>query len=98
MLKNVWMTLPALVAVLLLSGCEGIRKSREAPRLVLPELKQYSGEFQARLADELDTLESQDCPRDFVIPNCSAVGTFTLDHIHLRDMIRSAGKENKNSP
>jgi len=56
---------------------------------VLPDLEQYSSSFQEHLADELEALP-QDCPRDFIVPNCSALGTFTLDHIHLRDKIRSA--------
>jgi len=57
---------------------------------VLPDVEVYSQEFKERLSDELERLPPQDCPRDFVIPDCTALGTFTLDYIHLIDKIKSA--------
>ena len=88
MLKIGWMTLIVAIALPLLTACE-TRDSKLAPRLVLPKLEVYSPEFQNHLADEMEVL-AFDCPRDFIVDGCSALATFTLDHIHLRDKVRAA--------
>lgn len=85
-----WLIPSGVIALLLLTACE-TTDSRPAPRLVLPTLQQYASEFQSRLADEMEAL-GPDCPRDFVVEGCSALGTFTLDHIYLRDRIKAAVK------
>lgn len=78
---------PALIATLLLASCAtapfnsspgsvASSQGREV-RFVCPELKEYPREFQARAADELDSL-----------PSDSAVAGLVGDYAMTRDQIR----------
>jgi hypothetical protein len=53
-----------------------------------PRLPAYSPAFEAKLVDELNALEPE-CGRDIVSPPCSALHTFALDHVQLRDQVRA---------
>lgn len=74
-----------LIATPLANGCAQGGSST----VVVPEVKAYSSEVQARAADELETL-GPPCPRDVVIAECSALHRFTLDYLEIRDEARNA--------
>lgn len=85
--KGVCVLFLLLIATPLASGCAGA--TFEPATVVLPEVKAYSPEVQARAADELETL-GPPCPRDVVIAECSALHRFTLDYLEIRDEARNA--------
>ncbi len=66
-----------------------IQKSEAPPKpvIVAPSLDRYSEEFETKLADELEQL-APPCPRDYIVPNCSALYRITLDGIHLRNRVK----------
>ncbi len=82
----------ALVAMILLTACAKVN-SRPAPTNVQPDLDEYSSAFQTQLADELDAEARVPCPRDFMVPDCSAWKRAVSDYGHLRNGIRAAGAD-----
>ena len=79
-----------LVMTILLTAC-ATGNSRPAPTNVQPDLDAYSSAFQTQLADELDAEAQVPCPRDFMVPDCSAWKRAVTDYLHLRNGIRAAG-------
>lgn len=84
------MLLSALPMAILLTACAET-DSRPPPTNVQPKLDEYSSAFQAQLADELDQNINPPCPRDFIVPDCSAWKRAVGDYGHLRNGIRAAG-------
>ncbi len=82
----------ALVAMTLLTACANTN-SRPAPTNVQPKLDDYSAAFQEQLADERDAEIRVPCPRDFIVPDCSAWKRAIDDYGHLRNGIRAASGE-----
>lgn len=82
--------LSGLAAMIFLTACAATETSRPAPRLVLPTLDQYGAEFRERLARDIEADTRVLCPRDFVVPDCSAIKTWSQDYLHLRDRVRAA--------
>lgn len=83
----------ALSAVAFLTACAASGTSelqtREIVRIVKPDLPEYGAEFQDRMADEIEALPEAECPRQGAMPrDCSALLTFTLDAVRLRDQVR----------
>lgn len=82
----------ALSAALFSIGCAASGASdlqtREIVRIVKPDLPEYGAEFQERMADEIEALPEAECPRTGAMPSeCSALLTFTLDAVRLRDQV-----------
>lgn len=76
-------TLSSLLAVLMLStACEKVSGS------ALPDLKEYSREFQAKAADELEAMPPA-CPFNTLVPGCSPLHTLIDDCKHSRDQTRA---------
>lgn len=53
-----------------------------------PPVIDYSRQFQARAAQELESM-GPPCPRDVVIEGCSAVARLIIDYKETRDKIRA---------
>lgn len=82
----------AMTLALLLTGC--VRADSSPPPIVsLPDLEEYSQEFQTRLADEIEGEALPVCPRDFPIVDCSAWMRAVLDYGRMREQIREASDE-----
>ncbi len=64
--------------------------SRPAPINVQPDLDEYSVSFQTQLALEMEAEIRVRCPRDFLVPDCSAWKRAVTDYLHLRNGIRAA--------
>jgi hypothetical protein len=75
---------------ILLTAC-ATTNSNPAPTNVQPDLDDYSDAFQAQLAVELEGEARVPCPRDFMVPDCSAWKRAVIDYGHLRNGIRAAG-------
>ncbi len=79
-----------LVMAILLTACAK-GNSRPAPTNVQPRLDEYSQPFQTQLAIEMEFDVRVPCPRDFLVPDCSAWKRAVVDYRHLRNGIRAAG-------
>jgi len=86
--RTAWRAWSAPLAAMLTGGCVGAGSSDLPPVSAAPALHEYSGAFEAKLVEELNALDGE-CGRDVVVPPCSALHTFTLDGIQLRDRVRA---------
>lgn len=77
------------LAILLASCTTG--NSRPAPTNVQPPLVPYSDPFQVQLAIEYEADARPPCPRQILVPNCSAAKAAIDDYGLLRDQVRAAG-------
>ena len=77
--------------MILFASCAKVN-SRPAPINVQPDLDQYSASFQSQLAVEMEAETRVRCPRDFLVPDCSAWKRAIDDYLHLRNGIRAAAK------
>ena len=77
--------------MILLSACT-TTNSRSAPINVQPNLDEYSDLFQDQLAIEMKAETRVPCPRDFIVPDCSAWKRAINDYGYLRNGIRAAGE------
>jgi len=64
--------------------------SRPVASVYAPRLDQYAVEFQHQLADEIEASQLVTCPRDIIVPNCSAWKRMVVDYVYLRDRITAA--------
>lgn len=87
--RNAWVLCLPVLPIALLTGCVGTGSDR-APVVVTPDAAQYSSEFQNRLADEIEADPSIPCPRDILVPECSAWKRAVIDYGTLREQIRAA--------
>jgi len=77
-----------LALAVLLVACA--REGADAPLVVAPDLAQYSQAFQSQLADEIEAQTNIACPRDIIVPNCSAWLRAVVDYGHMREQSRAA--------
>ena len=77
------MVLYPLVLMILLSGCAKVSSSQ-----VLPDLANYNGAVQELAAFEMAQLPPP-CPRDAVIPTCSAMKRMLMDYGDMRNQTRA---------
>lgn len=75
---------------LLLASCAKVN-SRSAPTNVQPPLIDYSTVFQVQLALEYESDRRPPCPRQILVPDCSASKAAVDDYGLLRAQIRAAG-------
>lgn len=77
-----------LLSLLMLAGsliaCDKVSSSGS----VTPEVLDYSRQFQAKAADELEQL-GPPCAHDVVIDGCSAVARLVMDYHTTRNQIRA---------
>jgi hypothetical protein len=80
-----------VINLLFLSACERVI-SKDVPVIVLPHVKDYSGSFQEKLADELEEIQAGPCYSDYSLRSqpeeCSAILRVILDYGLLRDKLR----------
>lgn len=79
------------MTMILFASCAKV-DSRPSPINVQPDLDEYSNAFQIQLAFEMEAENRVRCPRDFLIPECSAWKRAITDYYHLRNGIRAAAK------
>ena len=77
------------MTAILLTACTK-ENSRPAPTNVQPDLDEYSDTYQEQLAIEFEAEARVPCPRDFMVPDCSAWKRAIVDYKFLRDRIRAA--------
>ena len=80
--------------MILLTACAKV-DSRPPPINVQPDLDEYSNAFQIQLAIEIEAEIRVRCPRDFLVPDCSAWKRAVDDYGHLRNGIRAAAAPGK---
>lgn len=78
------MRLSPLLLIVLLTACGGATSSTTNPNLV-----EYSKEFQAKAADEMQVMKPP-CAHDVVDENCSASRRMIIDYKDMREKIRAA--------
>lgn len=81
---NVWTVLSLLMLAALSTACATVSSSSA----VTPEVLDYSRQFQAKAAEEMERL-GPPCAHDVVIDGCSAVVRLVIDYKETRDKIRA---------
>ena len=88
--KRAWTKSAPLILAMFLTSCTPGSSERRPPLVITPDVVPFSDTFQAQLAVEMEADARVPCPRDILVPDCSAWKRAVLEFSRMRDQARGA--------